>query len=300
MAAFTFRGIQFREAGEYASPRPSISGANARLRAEYLVNWSDHKNAEIALLGTCSFNSQFNNLGQTQGYINRTTPHPHPTYPWLYASEVNEVRGEATPLAKDADNVAAYSDARIIVTYSALRYDVYEDGEVMVNGIINEGSLKRFVYREAAKCKEKMITYKKGYWIFTDNRRPVQSDIGRAWIVQDLSWVWVQVPFPNVPRTYISQNGGYVNTSDFDGYAAGTLLLRAPGYEMDRMADGKRTCNVHINATFNPLGWNYFPDQARNFDFKQVSGTRVGFETTNCPYPQIVDFSKLFVPSVTG
>jgi hypothetical protein len=299
MAVFTFGGVQFREAGEYASPRPSVSGANARLRAEYLVDWNSHVLAEVALLGKCDLNSSITPSGARQKWFDRTTPHPHPTYPWLYASEVTETRGDGTPLGFDASGVQKYSDARMTVIYSRLRWDILENTQINDgNGVPNEGLLKRYVYREAAKAKEKMITYKAGSWIFRDNGRTYQSAVGRSWIVQDLTWVWVQVLFDYLPRAYIASMGGFTNKFPFDGYPEGTLLCRAMSYEMDGMPNGRRSCNAHINASYSPFGWNYFPDPQRNYNFFEIGTTRSAIDTnhTATPYPELVDFSTLFQP----
>jgi hypothetical protein len=300
MAAFKFRGIDFREAGEYASPRPSISGNNARITVEYLVDWSDHVAAEVALIGKVKCVVGNNNTP----YLKRTTPHPHPTYPWLYASEIPAVKGEGTPLGKDGQGVQIYSDARMQVVYSRLRWDIAEDDEIKDGaGVPNEGLLKRYVYREAAKTKEKMITYRMGSWVFIDNNRAYMSDIARAYVVEDLTWVWVQVPFQNLPRKFIAGAGGFCNSTTFDGYGPGKLLVRAMQYEMDGMPDGARTCNAHINATFNPLGWNFFPDPDRGPNqYHEVGALAagVGSGVIDRPYPQVIEFKELFQPSLDG
>jgi hypothetical protein len=198
-------------------------------------------------------------------FIRRVTPHNYQPVGavggWLYATQVERIEGIGVSV-NEGDDVAEYEFARVTVIYESLTYDVKEDNEIhQTDGAPDESRMERFVTRTTEPTAE-FITLPQGAYKWKGTTLPVVGSHGRIISALNLTYTWHQVPrIP--PSVKTSKLIGCVNSAEFDGYPAGTLLVTAVELTPYRMIGGLRVYDIKYRVSYkdpdhNQRGHNYF------------------------------------------
>lgn len=228
------------------------------------------------------------------GKIQRVLPEKHPEANWLYATEMELVRGIGR-LGQGGDNSfisygvtdgAKDGYAVFNVRYRALPYDI-EDDAVAEAG----GELVRFVERSRSFAVEN-ITVQGGTWTWSGGGTYHETTT-KLFGSEELMYTWHDVPA--IP-SQLTETIGKVNDAAFDlfspeggGYTAQTLLCMPAQVERTTNPFGERTYRITYKFLHRSTGWNNFyrPDVTPPA-FQGLSKGGVGPYLTD-------DFDDLFV-----
>jgi len=274
--------------------------------------WSDLKQSLLDLLGQSTV---------AGGAITRKLPHRHPTFPWAVCRRVGNVEGVGwkgkEPKVRAGGATSEYHIARVTASYENVPWRMLEDNQTLREWdrwvIYNQQTSVEYLTREKAG----MVWIEGPQSIAGGNARnePFIGPQGQLLPKTALQWQWMEVPFQAVFNSdnrpaNIDAGVGKVNSVEFAGYSAETLLLESAAItftprpldlsDPEDWVKGRPAvyCNVTFNMKrFNPphggatLGWNLDPDPVRLNWYKTAFSsdlTRGKFET----YP----FATLFTP----
>jgi hypothetical protein len=175
----------------------------------------------------------------------RSIPAPHPTIPWLYATDYELIRAHGVwvndpnvPLLDANGNqvpnpndplgrpilipMIAYADgatgldgiAQVRVRYEALPYEVRDDAETAFNGLTE---MARYVIRSKTYALNSLpIPGHNLFWAEGDDQgKPISANsLNLITPTSEITWEWVRVPDP--PWDAIKATEGRINDAPFD------------------------------------------------------------------------------------
>lgn len=159
------------------------------------------------------------------------------------------------------DKPTQHAFARYAVTYQPLPYEVRPDWYV------DRGELDRYVERRVVRSMKSFQISPAHKLKFSEGpfaTRDVPSPGSALFPVEELTYIWHQVPDPNWGAINICDGG--INNAPFDGalgyrsFATGTLLCQSPVVEREpRNIRGRVTHKITYKFSYNRKGWNKFP-----------------------------------------
>ncbi len=196
--------------------------------------------------------------------LRRENPVFHPRYPWLTATTVTFSAKAPEPNATDdgtftagiypdAQNVAEYQIVYATVRFTDRPWSFLEDDEMVASGADGATAYllepTRNTYFNPAPTVEIIsaeglnnISFANGTPAYPDRTAAIPAPFGTLMSKCNLAfrWMWVPNEYVSGPSPlaftpkWIEDCTGCVNSADFLGYPAGTLLLQAPSYERFR------------------------------------------------------------------
>lgn len=216
---------------QYVGPGSSITGNFAYGGTTTVLQWvmddSDLDNFIIDTLGKGATNS---------GQLNRVLPARHPRYPDLWASRITGIEG-LSPVGK-TQGVSYWKKYIVTVQYEAPPYLLVAGSEPPPEGgflIVQGSSACEFIQQNTGQFK-----YPTNPKLGGKSGKVIPGGGGTAVLLikTRLKWTWIQVPQTalfggkqGVGRSLRMKHQedclGRVNSDEFAGYEAGTLLLES-------------------------------------------------------------------------
>lgn len=267
---------------------------DSRVTVEYKIPWASRFVARSLLLGTTSRVDRGANA-----YLHRNLPHA-----WiedganqLYATKITDTRGLGTKTEP-----VCYDEAAIKVQYEGLPFEVVNDESLpSVNGVPDEGSLKRYVELGERSTEGRIIQSYGSGMVFAGTTRGVANGWPFPYYEETFSLVWHEVPLACVPWTTISGMMNKMNSAAFGlqtlcgVYPLRTLLFIGCQPTFTRLSDDKltRAVNLKFKFKYNRFRWDYLPDPKFSNTWTRVVSSKDAAKTLF----EEDDFTKLFRPA---
>lgn len=217
---------------------------------------NDLQDAITTILGTTF-------VDKTDGRLNRQLPLAHPTFPWLFASSIESIRGVGAPTKELASSAleappfpfyALYPQYEFMVTFTPRNYAVLKDASITLqngqkwysfDGTENANAFyaqewNRFCWYDLSPHPEN-ITAQFGQMLFRTQSGSAPGNgvqfVGQPRIfinTQSVKIYWKQVPFRYIDssNSWIRKYIGTINQYDFWKWQAGELLYINYDYRM--------------------------------------------------------------------
>jgi hypothetical protein len=266
------------------SPDTAINGKQSRSTRVIDVPSVAGRGPEVAVQAVKDFVGYTRLVSQAgTKYLNRITPHQHPTWPWLYCTQAARVEGVAfrekwdqkgdVILFGDKEGVeyltfghpvSHYQVYRLHLVYEALTWDVQSDKAAP--GRSDESDLTRYVTKITRPGGDYISLPSNGLASVPvdggEASQPAPVGLGKILPSFDVEITWHQVPYDAVPSREVNsalaapaiENSiGKVNTVALGGFEKGCLLFLACDKQPDRMSEGTRSFNVVYRLKYIPL-----------------------------------------------
>jgi hypothetical protein len=287
---------------------PSTNGRYAVAYTEYVENYREvyrtNGNETVRFL-QCAWrdrtNFMYDMLGFSEspgsGQLSRQIPEQHPDLLHLYAADAEMIQGIGRPDQDASTQLISFFDgptppdslfvgdtgsgiARFAVTYRTFPFDILADDDIGTE-------LDRYVERRTTYATEAFLIPGQTLKWSSDNK-VIQEPTTKAFYTKELSYRWVDVPA--VPTSSIETCINKVNSTTFDGYTAGKLLMIAPNLERTYNAVGQVVWEIIYKFLWRANGWNQL--------YRRSSGVFADVVNTVGGQPAIydtADFNTLFV-----
>lgn len=288
---------------------------NSRITVIYKIAWADRFVARALLLGETR-REEITIAGPiVVPYLTRN-PLPHQ---WieaeadnLYCTAITNTEG-LVPQTQPT----CYQQAMITCNYEQLPFDVMDDAGVTTGGFPDEATLLRWVEFGDRHSTGRLI---KAYGLgavfcnqpdaalpnpaiaagAADPNRPVMN--GQLYPIYEdtIPYVWHQVPIAYAPFTVAADMQNKMNSVEFDGYPARTLLYmgyrpvrtRLPQVWDGAFPDLTRAVNIQYEFKYQRNGWDKMPDPIQMMRWYPVRMSRDLAKTML----EEDDFANLFRP----
>lgn len=249
--------------------KAKFDGDNSQSTVVYLVKWESHKSFIDYLTGYSTYGS----LGSNPSNLYRELPEQHPEYVAQYAAtcdvdpegfdEDRRAAGERMIEPEGAlseQGIIQANIARITCTYRALPFTVAKDDEYTAPEYNRYTLVENDFGVETINITGRMQFYSTNNAL--DHAPPILSNI------ESRTVTWFDIPVdPNndfVPANwkYIKQSVGRINSTEFMGEPAGTVLFLAPKFvpKKPNAANGNKMFDVVMPFQIknNGYGVNYY------------------------------------------
>lgn len=253
-------------------------------------------------------------------YISRETPFPYPhlknssDLPYLYCVGAPVMRGVG-PQGADDEAVQSFAHALLDLEFRSLPYPILTDAEVLGvgdwAGIPDEGRFgadgtKRRYTTRMVKPGGKIIVLPQGMMKVVDGSAsgiPIREGLPFRQASAQVTYVHHDVPEDGVPLRLLEARYNTINSVEFDGWTAETLLFEQADIKPMVSALGDKIADVQLTFKWLP---NYSPvssvAKGHNYILRRVGGvldyylvTSTGAAGGTKPY-RTADHSDLFRP----
>lgn len=210
-------------------------------------------NSQITRVFFCRFDQAYAFVDAVLGYsllmsnapngykIQRELPDQHPIVTTFYASEVASVEPLGTPSQDTSKgNLGTFPIAKVTAIYRPTDYAVLADdaiGTITVGDATIPNELERYVSVNRSYQQTEFLTVN-GMLKFVESGRVINAPPGMVVgaYIETLKWVEVPAktddPFTPPNDTSLTACVGKVNTLEFNGHPAGTVLMLPPETKM--------------------------------------------------------------------
>ncbi len=285
----------------------SYMGNNARVRVTYVVDWDLRWEFCYYMLGYTEiridpiFNRRYLHRQPPQGYEGtykerfsgneKDTP-----LPWLWASSVESIEG-VNHRGTNVKGAPLFEVAKVTINFEALSYRIMSDEDMLRKvgydplfpGVIDESvSLARYVTKFVQPSAEYFsLPFGKFKWVTTPPELVTGSQMGFIVPSMEVVYIWHQIPrrqgqrisppayaLPKAVRKML----GSVNSTPFDGFEKGTLLLTSVEVKPYRWIGGDYYSDITYKMKYlkqtKPRDGSEYPDgtpRGHNYFMKMTS-----------------------------
>lgn len=261
---YTFRN----EGGRSGRRERWAPGANQVVDIVH-VGWVDWPAWRTDMIGT----SRFNAAATSNTGLSRTPPQTHPQFPWMRVADIEllEVIGVVNDMNTGGISFSGEVGQQAVVvaqvTWAAVPYHFAPADSVTVGNVTVplNSELNRFVERKS-KYNVEALPLKGTQFALKDDRTVTfPGDPTILFPSEDLVYLWHEVPtasgndfdLPDALLARFKTFPGKINSTEFDGYEAGTLLCGVPERQLVFGANGFPQWEIAYHFQFRPTGWNH-------------------------------------------
>ncbi len=258
-----------------SSPNVEIRDDGSRMVRTIWVHWDDVQQASVDFVGFPTVASN----GDSK-WVQRLLPHQHEKWvngrnkKYFVCTQVMSVEPVGVP-DRESDGTAVtvdwqghpiYALGKMTLLYEDVPYELLEDNEILVNGVPDESTLKRYV-TPGGEPKTEIVPVPQGRFLYVGAiPNVVPGQPGKRFGVQDIEFIWERVPKEAIGMRSVNPTAssfpiddllGKVNNANFptgtSAFREGTLLLVGAKPRPIRSGLGDRLYNLHYRFLFKDI-----------------------------------------------